>query len=261
MNKSVLIGAISGDYTVDMMKPWEVSSRFDGVDRVIFIYKNKNQEVIKYLLDNNVTIIEPDFDFYGNKLENVESNSGVITESTARNLVHNLRFFHISWFLETNKYDKVIITDVRDLIFNHNPFDIVPTDKLLASSEYVTLAEDDGFNRDRLFTVMGNFINTMLDKEVYCCGVVAGGGEVVKNLCRDIYLLCIGRKHVDQQAYTYLIHTSYKSQTIFSKMEDNFVIHLAYVANGKVKFDINKIKEFAIVHQYDRLNSSQQKFL
>ena len=49
-----------------------------------------------------------------------------MTRENAYRLVHNLRFFHI-WHLlsqfekEGRKYDRLITTDVRDVMFQGNP--------------------------------------------------------------------------------------------------------------------------------------------
>ena len=252
--KNLLIGAISGNYNVSDVRKWvETTNGFD-IDRTLLLYNSNNNELIEYLLSQNINVIPVTHNFYGNEIDKFEVDTGRMTLESSYDIVHNIRFFHIWQYLNDNEYDKVLITDVRDVYFNRNPFDHIPHNMLIASSEMIKYKNED-WNKRHLFTNLGGIgIETLLDKEVYNVGVFRGAAHYVKNISKDIYLMSVGKPLVaDQTSFNYLIQTSYKDDTMFTDLNDRFGIHLHVIANGFVDFDLNKIDDYAIVHQYDRL--------
>jgi len=251
---NLLIGAISGNYTVENIKRWVETSEWEDVDRVLLVYNQQdNPKLLTYLQENKIGVIIPNFDFFGQPLTTVNTNTGNITPETSYTLVHNLRFFHISQYLEQVDYTKVFTTDVKDVYFNKSPFEKTPESGIVATGEVIRYSEDE-WNTRHAITNLGLFGYNLLEEEVYNVGVFGGGKEDVKSLCRDIYLLSCGKPLVaDQTSFNYLIRNSYKDKTTLTSIGDYFAIHLHVVANGKVKFDLDNINKYIIVHQYDRL--------
>lgn len=254
--KNLLIGAVSTNYTIDDVRGWVSTSKWDDCERILLVYDSKNQPDIisQYLKDQNVSVIRPDFNFWGVKQTQFESNTGLCNVHNSYELVHNLRFFHIWNLLTGNVYEKVLITDVRDVRFNRDPFTQIPTDGIVATSEGITY-QDDPWNTEHLHTNLG-IIGLMLlqDFPVYNVGVFGGSYEIVKSLCADIYLNSIGRHKVaDQTSFNYLIQTKYKDSTKFTNSDDKFAMHLHVVSTGLVQFDLTKLSEYSIIHQYDRI--------
>lgn len=254
MLNNLLIGAISGNYSVMDIKNWVGSSQWANVDRVLLVYNQQdNPELLKYLQQEKIGIITPDFNFHGQPLTTVPTNTGTMSLETSYNLVHNLRFFHIAQYLQEVNYTKVFTTDVKDVYFNASPFDRIPDSGLIATGEAIKYSEDE-WNTRHAITNLGLFGYSILEEEVYNVGVFGGGRENVMNLCRDIYLLSCGKPLVaDQTSFNYLIRNSYKDKVTFTSINDLFAVHLHVVATGQVKLDITKIKDYSIVHQYDRL--------
>ena len=60
-------------------------------------------------------------------------------------------------------------------------------------------------------------------------------------------------KVADQTSFNYLIQTKYKNKTIFSNLKDNLAVHLHVINAGLVDFDLKNIKNYKIIHQYDRI--------
>lgn len=251
---NLLIGAISGNYTVENIKRWVETSEWEDVDRVLLVYNQQdNPKLLTYLQENKIGVIIPNFDFFGQPLTTVNTNTGNTTPETSYTLVHNLRFFHISQYLEQVDYTKVFTTDVKDVYFNKSPFVKTPESGIVATGEVIRYSEDE-WNTRHAITNLGLFGYNLLEEEVYNVGVFGGGKEDVKSLCRDIYLLSCGKPLVaDQTSFNYLIRNSYKDKTTLTSIGDYFAIHLHVVANGKVKFDLDNINKYIIVHQYDRL--------
>ena len=67
--KKLIIGAISGNYTVNDIKNWVETSNFNNTERVLLLY-NENLELEKFLKENNIIIIKPNFDFWGQEKTN-----------------------------------------------------------------------------------------------------------------------------------------------------------------------------------------------
>jgi hypothetical protein len=251
---NLLIGAISGNYTVENIKRWVETSEWDDVDRVLLVYNQQdNPELLTYLQENKVGVIVPSFDFFGQPLTTVNTDTGNMTPETSYSLVHNLRFFHISQYLEQVDYVKVFTTDVKDVYFNKSPFGKTPESGIVATGEVIRYSEDE-WNTRHAITNLGLFGYQLLQEEVCNVGVFGGGREDIMSLCRDIYLLSCGKPLVaDQTSFNYLIRNNYKSKTILTSIGDYFAVHLHVVSTGQVELDLTKLNHYIIVHQYDRL--------
>jgi hypothetical protein len=250
----LLIGAISGNYSPQDLKNWVETSLWENCERVLLLYNPSNNGLEEYLKQNNITIIIPNFDFWGNEKSQFNYNTGICDFNTSYDLIHNIRFFHIYNYLQNNKYDKVLITDVKDIYFNNNPFSSLHPILLTATSEEITY-ENEEWNKNHLHYNLGLIgLEKLLDKQVFNVGVFGGGYNLVKEICSDIYLMSIGKyKVADQTSYNYLIQTKYKDKTIFTDLKDKLAVHLHVINAGLVKFNIDDIKQYKIIHQYDRI--------
>jgi hypothetical protein len=251
--KNLLIGAISGNYSVDDISGWIETSQFDNTERVLLLYNNINDELVDYLNKNKVIIFNPNFDFWSNEKASFETNTGNNTLESSYNLIHNLRFFHIWYFLQDNEnhWDKIIITDVKDVYFNSNPFSDLEDNKITATSEIIKYSEEE-WNKQHIIANLGVIgYKLLLNKPVYNVGVFGGDAQLVQDICADIYLLSVGKvKVADQTSFNYLIQTKYKNITNFT---ENVAVHLHVVNAGLVDISLDKIPSYKIVHQYDRI--------
>ena len=254
MKTNLLIGAISGNYNPHDLKNWVETSNWDNCERILLLYNPSQNGIENYLKDNNIKIIIPDFDFWGNNIIKFEFNTGICDYNTSYNLIHNIRFFHIWNYLQDNIYNKILITDVKDIYFNSNPFDSLLIDFITATSEEI-IYENEEWNKNHIHYNLGIIgLQILLNKYVYNVGVFGGGYELIKNLCSDIYLMSVGKyKVADQTSFNYLIQTKYKNKTIFSNLKDNLAVHLHVINAGLVDFDLKNIKNYKIIHQYDRI--------
>ena len=250
---NLLIGAISGNYSTDDVSGWVETSNFENTERTLLLYNSTNTGLLQYLKANNINVIVPDFNFWTEKASTFETNTGKNTLESSYNLVHNIRFFHVWKYLNDaeNIYDKVLITDVRDVYFNSDPFASLEDKKITATSEIITY-EGEQWNKEHLIYNLGMIgMVTLLPKAVYNVGVFGGDADLVKDMCSDIYLLSAGKPKVaDQTSFNYLIQTKYKSVTNFT---ENLAIHLHVVNAGLVDISLDKIPSYKIVHQYDRI--------
>lgn len=254
MKTNLLIGAISGNYSVQDIQRWVETSDFDNVERVLLLYNSKeNPQLQEYLKQNNVGVVFPTFDFFGQEKEVFETNTGKVTLDNSYELIHNIRFLHIATYARGTDHEKIFITDVKDVYFNSNPFDRTPNDKLIVTGEVIKYNEEP-WNTEHLQINLGVAGLSILDQEVYNVGVFGGSAELVVSICKDIYLMSVGKLRVaDQTSFNYLINNSYKDKVVCTSINDLFAVHLQVVASGRVNFDLNNINKYTIVHQYDRL--------
>ena len=73
---NLLIGAISGNYTIKDIQTWVDTSEY-GFSRTLIVFNAKdNTELIPYLESKNIKYILPNFDFWGNEKDFFEHHTG-----------------------------------------------------------------------------------------------------------------------------------------------------------------------------------------
>lgn len=195
------------------------------------------------------------------------------------------RFLLIHQFLHENPgYRFVICTDTRDVIFQHDPAAWLEKniqDKgIVAASEFIR-HEDQNGNTKWIEQGFKEVAPWMLDKIVYCSGVISGQAGYIADLTLGIYLM--GR-HLsgtiwgsDQPAYNALMHQkAYKDATLVPKMADLYCLNMVVLAFGEYRklmtdlppvtptnmftmaegeyvYSLPDLSGFTILHQYDRI--------
>lgn len=199
---NLIIGNASG-YTFDQLKPWINSIRqtdFDG--DVAITGTDLTGETVESLSKEGIIV-----NLFGMQQE----DGGVVSKSS--NVPHVERFFYISTFLEGSlqKYDAVVTTDIRDVIFQHNPFhwlaDKLNMYDLVASSEGIRYMNEPWGN-DNLYQSFGpHFYEKLKRNYIYNVGVIAGNIQYVHSILSLIFQLSLGRPIpvVDQAVYNYLL--------------------------------------------------------
>ena len=253
MKTNLLIGAISANYSVKDIENWVKTSNFEDTKRALYLYNgDENSPLVPYLAENNVDVYLPQVNFFGESQDEFLTDTGRVSLESSYNLVHNVRFLHIANFLRDSNYEKVFITDVKDVIFTQSPFPRVPKEGIIATGEVIKY-KDHAWNLEHLYTNLGFLGLDLTQEEVLNVGVFGGGKEDVEALCKDIYLMSCGKfKVADQTSFNYLTRNSYKHKTVFTSLEDKFAIHLHVIKEGVIKFDLNSLKDYTIIHQYDR---------
>lgn len=251
---NALIGAISSNYSINDIKRWVESSKIIDGKRILLLYNTKEGELVDYLKSQDVEVLAPDFDYWGHKKDKFEVNTANANFNSTYDLIHNSRFLHIYYSLFDTEYEKVLITDVKDVYFNSDPFIKLSKSKITATSEVITYNNHE-WNKNHALTNLGILGTELLGNEVYNVGVFGGGLDIVRKICRDIYLLSVGKPKVaDQTSFNYLINTLYKDHTNFTGLNDYLAVHLHVVSEGKVNFNFKELDKYPIVHQYDRFN-------
>ena len=195
-------------------------------------------------------------------------------------MVHVERFLHIYNYLKDNEFRYVITTDVKDVIFQKDPF--IQLDNILSnthkdlvfSSESI-LYKDEPWGDNNLMETFGPYIHDIFkENEIYNVGVLAGRGYAMRDLALNIFLACVGKpiKICDQSTFNVMISMNpYLKTSLYKKSEDGWACQLGTTVDpSKIdqfkpllleqspimqddKVVTSAGKEFSIVHQYDRV--------
>lgn len=159
--------------------------------------------------------------------------------------------------------DGVLITDVRDVIFQADPFSPSP-ERLLAFQEHEGgVLADHAFNMKYMRALAGDDLaRSVSQRPCICVGTVMGPRADILRLCRTILMLATaprssigGAFGADQAACNLAIHLG----LIDAEIRPNYgpVATLGLTAAGTVLFENGKVVNpdgtiSAIVHQHDR---------
>jgi hypothetical protein len=170
-----------------------------------------------------------------------DENTG-FTHDNSRGSVMVDRFFHLYSLLEMLEHpmdvDRVVMTDVRDVVFQSNPTEWLDTffltnTQLLVGSENMTYASEP-WGRNNLKHAFGEyFLENNKAKEIYCAGVIAGTRMALKDFALNLWLICRGLNPQvpggggpDQAAMNIALGMeAYKYNTKFSNPTEGWVVH------------------------------------
>jgi hypothetical protein len=217
MAKDLIIGAVS-NYDWDKIKYWINSIKKSGYSGDIAIVgTNLKRETLEKLAENNVDLL-----LYGKKNENGDY------EAPNNGAPHVERFFYLWNYLKNTKedYHFVITTDVRDVIFQRDPTEVLKNlihpginNNIVVSSEGMRY-KDEPWNSRNINEAFGPFFHAhMKDELIYNVGVIAGLAPYVKDMMLMIFQMSINRPIpiVDQAVFNFLIqHEPYKETTAFT---------------------------------------------
>ena len=134
--------------------------------------------------------------------------------------INNSRFVRYLEFLLGNiaKYDRVFLSDTRDIVFQGDPFEGVPFDCMYFFSEDddTTIELDQNFNSPWIKMVFGEEVYEQLkDKRIICAGTTLGStGNMIKYLSMMVNVFRqlkekgsrAYRINVDQGIHNYIAH-------------------------------------------------------
>jgi hypothetical protein len=269
MAKDLIIGAFK-NYSFNQIKPWIYSINECGFkgDKVLIAIGASNETISK--------IADAGF-----KVISAPSQNGM--------MFHMERFIHIYNYLKEyiDDYNYVVTTDVRDVIFQKNPSDIIPAFlgdsneegcgfyNTISSSEGIKI-KDEPWNRENIVKCFGPFFYEQVkDCDVLNVGTLAGRACDIRDLCAALFQMSLNRADwvADQAAYNIMMRwIQYNGFDYCTTLEDAWACNLHVTnkpdqmeqfgpyllgerpvfENGLVLDGKNK-KPYCIVHQYDRV--------
>jgi hypothetical protein len=182
------------------------------------------------------------------------------------NSPHNRRLFYSEKFISDNPhYNRILMSDIRDVIFQEDPFLTIVNDKLQVAMEDVQIGENE-FNNTWVKELMGEaYLENVKYKSVSCCGTIAGDRKgILYYLSYITEIIAEKGKMLDSGEKFFFIDQG--SHNIFC-IEHPHLIHKHTNAVGKIftmsypaqiilsrdgTFINEKGVTYSLVHQYDR---------
>lgn len=277
---NLILGAVT-NYSYKEISCWINSIKLSGYsDKIALIVYNMNATTVKRLERDGVELY----------IFNTNSKGDCTFQEYENFYIMVDRFLHAAIFL-TQKSDinNVIFTDVKDVIFQRDPFLNISEKMISVASENLTY-ENEPWGKNNILSSFGSFFYKKIEKEkIYCAGVIGGTRKAIIDLFLNIFLISKstiqrvpGGGGPDQAALNIILNMEqYKNNTQFFTGNDNWALHagttlpainagsggIGILAN---KFDENKLTSktpvvindnicnskgeiFSIVHQYDRI--------
>lgn len=253
--KNLILG-LAINYGITEVKNFVISLRkFNHVDDVVlFVGRNCSTEFKKFLESNNVKTCTYE------------------TFNCSDTRMNNARFFRYLEFLNDSEYNKILITDVRDVVFQGDPFNDLPEDFLYLFKEDPGIKIGDcEYNSFWMECAYQKNIATLVqDKNILCAGTILGSKNKILDLLIRITddLLLIKKSNyqnyqsvnIDQAILNKIAYIDNIDATL--KPNGNIVgtigISVTH-SNAKDIITINNLNLLSvngniplIVHQYDR---------
>lgn len=178
------------------------------------------------------------------------------------------RFIKILEIIESSRYRNVLITDVRDVVFQKNPFDIDVNQLMLFSEDSGVMLGDEEINTHWVKTLFEpEVLNQIKSCNIICGGTILGTQDSILNLLRLMkeYIEKTPLRNkipIDQVLLNYLCHTKKLSHIPHTlNKSGDIVATVGLTVTHKLAKDVIDIKDNlvyingqspAIVHQYDR---------
>ena len=244
---------------IDKILLWKKSfERVCPSDNVILMVVNATEEDKKLLEDNNILY---------------ECHDTVQNQT-----INNLRLLPMAHFIYSLKdaYEKVIYTDVFDVVFLKDPFTKLEGYDVSAGSEGI-LHSEEPWNSDVMNKCFPVFSKFMRDKQILCSGIIAGTPTALSNILQQMYAQCsssLKGHDIEDQAALNIVHhhDSYLNDIQVLELPDKWALHMAtggptqffeaWGFKNTLKQRYNMVpnwEDFDIVHQFNRIPSIHEK--
>ena len=221
------------------------------------------------IINNKVLFIGPDISkrtkkiliTYGYELINIPEKYLLNKELH----IQSYRYILFNQFLKErrNKYENVMLSDIRDVFFQKDPFSFIKEKGLyLAIEEKSRRIADCEVNNFWIKSAYGeSILNEIKMNYVSCSGTTLGDSESIieytETISSEILTLKNQIKGIDQGIHNYLIYKNKLKNTHFLYCEECDIVT---VGKKQITFSINASKQIcnqnnqaiSIIHCYDR---------
>jgi len=254
MRKPDLILGMVWDLSATELEPFVGSAQQVGCVQNILLFTDGLKEEDEVMLTN-----------WGVRMLKLE-------KSFDRGMVsgNRLRYFYYQEYLHLNveKYRYVMLTDVRDVVFQLHPFSFNTEDGLNVFLEHNKLIGECDWNRGWVRVIYGQEgLDKVKDRPISCSGVTIGPAPEVLDylnlMCEEFAKTTVALGGIDQGVHNYLLWTN-RLDNILDRVNFNLegpVMTMGYMPGEIFKFDSrNRLtnlnsKPAHIVHQHDRYGS------
>lgn len=216
-------------------------------------------------------------------LAKLQRKGVIIVKAQSDNDVNRDRRRDIALFLETcAPDDRIMVADVRDVAFSVNPsvvMDRALKDKRLFIASEGLRYKDQWWNERSLRSLFPHLVDSLLDAEIYCAGVMGGYAGDMREFSLACFAVCktaTGGFGGDQVATNHVIRQpEFRDRVALLSADDALVAHYGAAHNATdaaaakaARFDWRKRWvvngagfPFPIFHQYTRKLSVRSSVL
>jgi len=264
--KKVLVG-FANDVSKhkEKIKCWFKSFRKYSNDEVVLIASNTNNYDFDVLNDLGIKYV-------------------TVRENDTWRINHQ-RLKHTKNFIDSHDADLFLITDVFDVIFQSDPFELLDTNEydIWYSREGILVSEEP-WNADVLKKTFPNEVESCMNDEIVCSGVIAGKKEQIIKLYEKMYEMCEnsenGHNIKDQASLIILTKDHWIDNVKIFDLDDGWAMHCATsgptefftswgmknnilskgygipeLRNDGCVYNSKNNKKYSIVHQFNRIES------
>ena len=182
------------------------------------------------------------------------------------------RYMYFLDIVRAGDYDRVLLSDVRDVVFQSDPFTQLPRDGIAVSVETrdYTIAEEP-YNRGWIRDGYGEqMVRRIGDNAVICSGVTAGDNDAMLAYLERMVsetLAISPRDAIDQAIHNVLVWTGALEPCTLMETLDSAVATLNNVAPAAIELGsdgrlLNRDgRPPSVVHQYDRVPGLEERLL
>jgi hypothetical protein len=248
-------------------------------DVILTTALNYDYETIKLFLNSLNTFYKGEVVIFSNeqykprylnyKLTVIGTDSELVRNSNTLKLNSIINARH-SWyldFLNSFEYDRVLLTDSRDVFFQSDPFERINDNSLHVAVEDNTIGNCP-FNSKWINSVYGiDYLNKISKEQVVCAGTTMGSYATITAYLKYMTsqlekygpLLDTGNNRdilIDQSIHNYFCIEYADKVTRFTNCDDLFLT-LGYSKTFRLNREGSLInqdnKPYALIHQFDRI--------
>ena len=180
------------------------------------------------------------------------------------------RYFRYHRFLTdaASRYENVMLTDVRDVFFQHDPFDFE-----IGSNVHCFLEDDrhtlgsEKFDRGWILTAYGNeTLAEIGEKPISCSGITIGSSDAIAGYVRVMVSELLGLRDqyagIDQGVHNYVVYKGLVPHARLVRNGDGAVFTVGLVPHGEIDAAIDAGHlEHNVIHQYPHYARLKERLL
>ena len=261
MKKDLILGILD-NYTFQQVKKFVFSinkTDFKG-DVCLFIGPKTSPYTISMLKKHGMRLE------YFKGLDSLPDENLAANEFPLRQPINYFNYRHYLYydFLLRNRdvYENVLLTDVRDVYFQDNPFGFEIRDSLYCALEgHGSTIKTCSFNGPWMRYIYGERVLDEIGHNfISCAGTTWGKIETIikylRSMLAEIQKVPDAKIAIDQAIHNYMIYTGQLNDVVFLKNDGGVVLTLSYEKNyiidnsQKVLVQGNKLVK--VLHQFNR---------
>ncbi|MCQ9205974.1 MAG: hypothetical protein NG737_06655 [Omnitrophica bacterium] len=265
--KKDIVISIAANYTLDKIRIFLLSLKETDFRGDIYLFVSNISSVASRALKRYGVHLIPFKEKYPYANDAIPVDTEWSRSSFGNLKLYAYRFIMYYFFLEEYKerYSRVMLSDIRDVVFQRNPFEFsFDDDSLYCFCENKNISiKQNLMNAGWIRTLYGEKVLQQIgDKSIVCAGITIGTVSVILNYLNTMVkgIKELGKtqlSNTDQAVHNYSIYTNKLKNVKLLKNEDGPIATLRLVSSEEIRTDKNGLvlnsegNIMHVVHQYD----------